>query len=335
MPPRVLWQQAHARSMPATGADAVVLHAGTLYFIVEEDGGRIAAVDADTGRRKWTSSIDSSGYMSADHSAVYTVARPEPNRVELIALSADSGRPLWRYAVSAERSALSRPVSAGDRVYWAHDGVLHAVESTWGKPVWQLPVDPGQPVVVAREGKGHLIVASPVLLARLQAEDGQRVYERRLGRESAWAARPIICSDHDRLFLARNAGPSAEILCCRISDGEPLWTRRVSRPVAMTAADGMLHVRGRRVRTLDAATGEQLWSYDAAGCGPVSRVGDRVVLADNSRRGELVALDCRSGEIAWRQGGIQSCDQLISANDVGYIKTRDGVLRAMTLPQKM
>ncbi len=109
----------------------------------------------------------------------------------------------------------------------------------------------------------------------------------------------------DRVFVVRADGSLHAVAG---SDGSTVWTRgldgRSWEPPAV--ADGVVYVagsNGRRLRALDAETGDERWSYEHdVGYGTAPAVaGDTVYEIVDDGSGYLFALDAETGEKRWRR----------------------------------
>lgn len=108
---------------------------GSVY--VPDDLFGLAAIDAETGQRRWTLRVDAGIGTSpvADDGVVYfadTVGC-------LTAVDAATGEVRWKWR--AGRSKMSKPAVADHIVYSvAHDGRMWAVDGLTGRPVWNVGV---------------------------------------------------------------------------------------------------------------------------------------------------------------------------------------------------
>ncbi|WP_282085087.1 serine/threonine-protein kinase [Streptomyces tendae] len=147
----------------------VVVADGTVYtnamYDLPEDSGRygtyaVSAVDAATGRLKWTHRVDqilSDGLAVVD-GVVYGGVR-EPDDTYFYAWDAETGERLWRYSSRTSQpypGELSAIEVSDGTVYFGDDrGVLHAVDARRGTRLWIHDTDTGgvrqwlEPLVVA------------------------------------------------------------------------------------------------------------------------------------------------------------------------------------------
>ncbi|MFE3252548.1 serine/threonine-protein kinase [Streptomyces sp. NPDC059209] len=133
----------------------VVVADGTVYvnamYDLPEDSERygtyaVSAVDAATGRLKWTRTIEHilSDALAVVDGVVYGGVR-ESDGSYLYALDADTGDQLWRYRASASRNysgeATAITVSDGTVYFGDSRSVLHAVDARRGTKLWTSEPD--------------------------------------------------------------------------------------------------------------------------------------------------------------------------------------------------
>jgi len=330
------WRYAHAQAVPASGADGVVVHGETMYLLREDDGrSRVAAVDVTTGAPRWESPAESLGYLAADDSRVYCLASPRRDTVELVALDADGGEPVWRYAQERASRLLapSRPLPvAQGRVCWSAGRTVHVLGGATGEPVWRRPLLRGKGALSRAVASGdRLYVTSGTVLHCIAAATGEELWAVRFA-ETAGAGRPLLALDARRAYVFRTRRPTGrDLLCIDLAARARLWRRDAPETRCLLAAGGVVYLRGGPVAALDGESGRRLWTHPASGCGPLTYIDGLLHVVDSRQRGRLVALDPRTGRPAWELPGIQSCDAFAKVGRVGYIKTRDGVVLALAL----
>ena len=171
----------------------------------------------------------------------------------------------------------------------------------------------------------------------------------------------------DRIFAMGDKGDSSEVIALNRADGAKLWTAKVGK----AGAPGWGHFAGPRctptvdgdlvfavgqygqVACLDASSGEEIWRKDYIKdfggelpewgyCGMPLVDGKQVILVPGGKRGDLVALDKKTGELIWQSkdftdsihysspivaeiGGVRQYIQLTDASVAG-IAASDGSL---------
>jgi outer membrane protein assembly factor BamB len=135
-----------------------------------------------------------------------------------------------------------------------------------------------------------------------------------------------------RLYVvARASGRARRILCLAAGSGERLWSARSDGPLRLQAAEGRLFIRSAALIALDARSGLLLWKSPLGGCGRISFGKGRLYAVDAADRRELIALDSRSGQPAWRRESAASCNGVVADGGIGFISGNDGILHAITL----
>lgn len=283
---------------------------GDTLFAADERG-RLVALDADSGERRWRVDLDApvSSGLTAVAGDVYLGTR----NGEVLALSQRDGSVRWRAPVPSEVLAAPQP-SQELLVVQSVDGSVTALDRASGAERWVYRAN--LPALILR-GTGTPMVIDPVTFAgfangRLVALDnrnGQPVWERRIALAQG-------SSDIDRLVdLA----------------GQPLLT-----------PDGRLFVtsyKGRLV-ALEATRGEPLWFKELSSYHSPLLVGDFLFVVDEA--GHIFALDAESGDEIWRNTALEGRNitapafadgQLVFGDFEGYlhlIDARSGELTGRT-----
>lgn len=168
---------------PLTAQGAAVAAAQGTAFVMGEDRA-FYAIDAATGKTKWTVPFGRSGSCEAVPvirdgtvyvSAAILVTAADANRAasyytHLVALDAATGKEQWRYPAAPIAGnnlgvCLTQPIVSGNALFGVADSTLHAIDLATGKARWQ-PVEIRRPV----EGRvravelGGLVDAGPVLV---------------------------------------------------------------------------------------------------------------------------------------------------------------------------
>lgn len=217
------------------------------------------------------------------------------------AYRADTGRQVWEVNLKVP---VSGAVGAGEGLVLigTRKGALIALDAADGKEVWRVPVS--SEMLAPAAAHGGVIAAQTVdgKLAGLAAKDGKRLwlYDR---AEPALSLRgtsaPIIVDD-----VVLSGFASGRLVGLQLRDGRVLWELPVSQP------------RGRNEI-------ERLVDVDAS---PIVH-GD--VLYAASYRGKLVAVNLRTGSIAWSRdvsayAGLARDDKnLYVTDDVGQVHAFD------------
>lgn len=329
------WHYVSARDIPVSAADGVVVRGQTLYLLRGDEGGsRVVAVSVATGATRWDSACESIGYLAADPRRVYCLVAGRAGLVTLAALDASDGAELWRYEQpKAHRlRGPSRPVPlGGECVCWSAGGALHMLRAETGALLWTRAVGDGSPLSAAVASDGRLYIVSGQALHCVLEQTGEELWKQRLD-EGQGRGRPLLALDGHRVYVARvRHGSGADLFCMDLPTRSLLWRRRVPGARCLLAAAGIVCLRGGPIVALDPATGRRLWIHPASGCGPPTLVDGLLHFVASSASGRLVALEPRTGRQVWELPGVHSCDAFAKVGDTGYIKTRDGVVRALAL----
>jgi outer membrane protein assembly factor BamB len=343
--------------MPVSLRNALVVRGETLYAPTEDDGpSHIVAMDARTGEVRWRSDVAGRGYLAADDGGVYFLASGPGGLTELVALDPRTGAVRWRYGPSeAGRSAaapgrspagepLARPFCRpaaieGGRVAWTSGAAVHLLDASDGRPIWVRPLA-GEGLVSAPAADGEgLLVASAGAVYRLALETGEVVWRRPLAGVAMppapprlGEARPLVEAGGGRVFVAvRQRNNRDRLVALDPAREAELWALDLPPVFHLLARSGRLYVRGEGVLALDAPSGRRLWTRQAQGCGPTTVAEPIVYFVDTADRGRLVAAGAHDGRDVWQVPGVQSCEPMVLAGGMGFLKSSDGVLRAMAL----
>jgi outer membrane protein assembly factor BamB len=278
--------------------------------------------------------MPSIGFLEADERRVYALSALRPQTLELVALDARDGTPLWRYEQSGlnPRRAATRPVPLPNgTVCWTTDTTVHMIDATSGEARWTRTLDDQCRLSGAAIRDDSVFLACRKSLHALSSATGEPLWQATLEVESFGERRPMIALDDRRIFVALPKGSRATLLCLDRDERTLLWQHEVARVHHLLAEDGTLYVRADKIIALNAASGEAAWTYAAQGCGPITRSGGLLHLADAREGGRLVALDKSTGEAEWYLAGLRSCNGFVRSGGTGYIKTLDGVVHAFAL----
>ncbi len=330
-----VWQLVGAHAVATSSADAVVINGHRMYILLNDGPlGRVAALDIASGKELWRSQVQSAGYMAADDSLVYCLVPGKDRGMDFVALRANTGELAWRCSppAMANRASPVRPVVlAGGRVCLSNDAVISVIDASNGSLLWSKPVE-GEGLVSGAEGVGsRLYFASSKALYCLDS-GGAELWRMPLDQPASGFLRPLVAATRDGVcVVAKEASGNDRVVCVDPTGPRLAWDRPAPRITSLLAADGCIFARGQNVRALDGKTGDELWSCKAAGCGAMTYLDGHIYFVDSSKPGRLVALDAKSGLKTWELTGLASCDAFNRVGDTGYVKTQDGVVRAIAL----
>ncbi|MGV9268522.1 outer membrane protein assembly factor BamB family protein [Kitasatospora sp. NPDC003701] len=213
--------------------------------------------------------------FGCDGDLVYgeVLPRPYTGGDRLFAVNVPDRRVLWSRAALGGERPFTPLVSAGGRLPVfdsSTDGThLALLDGATGTRLWAVPAEVGQTWAVA--DAAHVYAAEgPAGLRALRLADGTPHWSITPGPADEWRLLPPV-SDGTRLYLCRDNGL---VTAHDVATGARLWEHRLpfrldrrSRPLLAGPA---LYVPGPAaagVRALDAATGEERWTFRDSGPG--------------------------------------------------------------------
>jgi len=245
---------------------APVYSSGTL--IAADYEGRMAAVDADTGRKNWELKTKQpfSGGPGLDSERIYMGTIDG----RVIAYELSGGAELWNAQVSSE--VLSPPVSAdGLVVVRCIDGRVFGLDAVSGRRLWIY--DHKVPLLALR-GDADLLVRAGIVFVGY--DDGS-VVALRVGDGSVVWTQTIV-SPEGRTELERLAD--------------------IGRQMVIVASDLIVSSYKSRVVSLAADSGRLLWFKEISSATGIQV--DRTNLAVSEKNDDLWMLDRRNGSTIWK-----------------------------------
>ena len=303
---RLIWQYAVRGEIKA----AVAVAGGRVYAGLRD--GRVVALSARTGELIWEvqtgnkvfsspAVLDGAVYVGSGDSFLYVI-------------DAETGRVRWRY--DAGDSIVSAPaVSAEALAFTSQDRKLYVVEPFSGKLRFDYRLDYVSGAPIIRGDRVYLGDEAGIL----RSIDW---HQRTLPFEKAFAKLRfygwwfgLASLDHQKGFVWGYSAPGAP----------PLGTA--------VATDEMVFVPARtgRLYAVDIETGEEVWSFRAAGRvpGAPAVVGDTVLIGDSE--GRLYGIRASTGEPLWEIRGLGGAvvSTPVVAGGTIYVATEQGRLLAI------
>lgn len=241
---------------------SVAVNAGV--FTVASSDGTVAAVQADTGKTIWRTSVD--GRIVAGVGSDGRFAAVVTREGDLVVL--DGGKPAWRKPLGTK--VVTAPLVAGERVFvLGVDRRVLAYDVLDGRPLWTLQ-RPGEALTLAQGGvvaafKDTLLVGQGPRLAGIDPLRGSVRWE-------VPVASPRGANEVERL---------ADLVAPVLRLGDTVCMRAFQSAVGCVNAE----------------RGNLLWSRTIGGTEGVSGNEQVIVGADASDR--LTAWRTASGEVAW------------------------------------
>lgn len=313
---------------------------GVLY--VADRKGRVEALDADTGKQRWTTRLKLA--VSAGPGVGNGLVLLGTSEARVIALDATDGAQRWTASVSSE--VLAVPHLDLDRVIvQTADGTITGLDAKDGHQVWVS--DRTVPVLTLRGTSTPVVDHGLVLagfstgkLVAFSSDKGFVVWERAIalpkGRSELERivdidGNPVVAGSS--VFVVTYQGRIARL---NIQSGNVEWARDMSSSVGLDVDYSQVYVTDDKsdVWALSRSTGASEWKQDAlAHRGLTAPVvfGDYVVVAD--AEGYVHLLSRLDGHVAGRievdGNGIRTRPLVV--NDVLYIYGNSGKLAAYRL----
>lgn len=238
---------------------------GTVYVGTLDD--RLYALHAESGEKRW--SFETPGRIESSPTVVDGTVYVGSQSEYLWAVDASDGSLRWRFESDRDNWFRSSPTVADGTVYvGGHGESVYAFDAGSGELRWRSPV-------------GRSVVSSPTVVDdtvyvgcldehvyALDSESGTRRWKRKL---------------HYRVQSSPTVDDGVVFVCA----GDPGWV----------VSNGDSHRPPGSLWTLDAGTGERIWSGTG---GPISSptVADGTVyIGDNT--GTVYARDVQDGSIVW------------------------------------
>jgi len=264
---RKVWSTSIGDGMGKHGLSMAPIFSSGLLFAADYEG-RLAAVDAETGRIRWqlkTKQPFSGGPgLDDDHVYMGTI----DGRV--IAYDREDGTELWNAQVSSE--VLSPPVSADNIVaVRCIDGRVFGLDSVSGRRLWIY--DHKVPLLTLR-GDADLLVRAGIVF--IGYDDGNVVALRLADGSVVW--NQTVVSPEGRTELERLADTGQQMV--------------------IVASDLIVSSYKSRVVSLAADSGRLLWFKDISSATGVQV--DRTNLAISEKNDDLWMLDRRNGSTIWK-----------------------------------
>lgn len=299
--PTVLWSV----DIKGDQAETPVVADGSVYVVARRtpppDGGSegwIFAIDASTGKTRWTASLQSPRVAPAIDAGAVCVLEGDVvlggDSTRIRAFEAASGKELWRVSSAGPKGTYftpTPPAAGGGRVYFARGRSAVALDILTGKEAWAKET-PGRPTqflpvgdrvwvgVVDDQSKGG---RDPSRTLALNAVTGNED----LARDGAWrtsAGCGIVVLEGNGTMEALDAATLTS-----------KWTTKAKARRELALEDGLVEFIGEddKVHGLDVATGKETRTTAVVG----QLGGGRVVWVND--RGEAIARAAHDGSDLW------------------------------------
>lgn len=263
----------------ARGWSGTAFHEGIIY--AGSADGRVVAIDAATGSRKWDYPITapSGGGMSCGpalvSAAIYTTPIVDGDLVyvgsystqggRMYALRITDGQIIWEYPRGGAYigAMVGSPVISGDSIYFSSsDGRVYALDRSsftldWNSEpladkLWTSPAVVGDTVYVSTlDGHIHALSAETGEILDWSFESG-----------TGFASAPVVYEDIVYVGSFDN-----NLYAVRIGDGEPLWRFAGGKWfwAAPVVSQGIVYAGSLdgKLYAIDAQTGEEVWRFES------------------------------------------------------------------------
>ncbi|MFB1065064.1 PQQ-binding-like beta-propeller repeat protein [Natrinema sp. H-ect4] len=279
---------------------------GDTLYTAFHDGGKLYALDPETGAEKWNATPGGgSGSTWTTPAYANGVLYLGTNDYKLHAIDATDGTEQWNY--STQTDVRSAPTVVDGVVYFgSNDGNMTALNATTGQELWHYTLY--QPVLV----ESNPAVVDGVVyfganddnVTALNATTGEKIWN--------YTAIDAIQSDatvaNDTVFIGSDSshGETAgdgQLYAINATDGTKRWNYTVAGDLDASPvyADGVVYAgsRGGDLVALNAADGTKIWSVTRNGFrGAPVVAGDTLYLSDFGN-GTVYAFNATDGTERW------------------------------------
>jgi outer membrane protein assembly factor BamB len=243
LPAEVAW----TTSLPAVSSAPGALDEAHVYVPLQ--GGRILALDRETGSTRWTHTTTGPSTPLAVGGKLFV-----PTEMGLESLDVETGQVCWKVDIAGgpffPLVALNDDVVAG----MSASGVVAAFDTSGGVPLWQRDLGPSSTHLLAAAANSVFLTVDDGRLIALAAADGQMLWEQHV---PGVPSRPVAAFGHvfvgstDNSFFAFDDDSGS--LAWRWRTGGDVVGAVVSpQHVYLAALDN-------RLRALDRESGNQRW----------------------------------------------------------------------------
>lgn len=298
--------------------------------VLNGSGGRITAVDLESGHQTWEST-DSAGVLSTPtaHEQRLLVARPD----ELVALSQTDGGEIWSAMVLP--SGFSSPTVSDGTIYiGTRNGAVAAIEAATGRINWETTLASDAAVnTTPAVGATRVYAGAENNTVYALTKDGDIVWESTL----ASSVRVAPTLGDKSLFVADRNGTLSAL---EPTNGAEQWqvSREGSTVSSPAVANGTVFwAVESTLFALTATDGTEQWTFETSGFTGLNniapaptRVGDVVYLT--SGHNSAYGIDATTGAERWSfepdsQGTVLA---LTVTGETAYVATEQGSVHVLT-----
>jgi serine/threonine-protein kinase len=283
LPRQVVWSYAPGLS----GGPALVAANGML--VASTLDGALLGLRADSGEVRWRKGGADArtlyGAPSAGRDLIYVGRADE----QVVALSPDTGDPVWRRRVTG--AVLVAPTLDGDRLIVMTDkGYLYVLQAGSGQVIWSRPLAPGLQPPAA--GADRIFVSAGRALYVLDARDGAVLWE--FDAASTITTRPAIAGDLVLVGTERGLLHALQIV-----DAREVYHFQANGAIDAAPAVGegaiFLADRSGAVSALRPDSGDLIWHFSAGAAISATPLLAESKLLFGASNGMVYALDAQKG----------------------------------------
>ncbi|MGB0766577.1 MAG: PQQ-binding-like beta-propeller repeat protein, partial [Phycisphaeraceae bacterium] len=268
-----------------------------VVYVGSEDK-HLHAIDAKTGEAKWKLPAES----LIDASPVYDrgVIYIGTDGGVLHAIDAETGKANWQFKTGGR---IAGEVALTDRdgvrvvVVGSHDGLLYCLNAATGNKIWTYETGDYINCGVVLVGDTIVLGGCDTMMHLVDLDSGQGTAQIELGGEVAGT--PALRDGH--AYIGHMQG---EVLAVDLNEKKVAWRFRdrdfpyVGSP-AVTENRVLIGTRGRRLYSIDRATGEKIWDIRTRGGveGAPVIARDRTIFG--SAGGRLSIVELTDGKTVW------------------------------------
>ena len=265
---KVLWERISDPRDAGTPTDVTgpVVHDGVVFFAYFD--GRLVAVDAKTGKPKWTTNLHSS--LESSPIVVGDTLYIGDDKTNVVSLRASDGKILWQF--NSPGAIKASPSYHDGRVYVAdYEGAMFCLEAATGRPVWRTNTTKVPPF-----GEGGFYSSPAISFGRVYAaRDDGTVFAFDLGNGGV-----------DWTFATHN-----------FIYGSPAVAKVPGTPPSVYIGS-----YDERFYALNALTGRQEWKFDVGGAvpGTATVIGHTAYVSSFKTR-DTIGIDVRTHKKTFEQ----------------------------------
>ncbi len=275
---------------------------------------------ADRPRRIWRSRIGSGSGGNTRLTATPVMADGRifalDSRARVSAFEAETGDRIWRKELTPRRQSAQTGFGGGvayedGRVFVSTGfGHIHALDAATGDEIWMKKFSVPFRASPTADGGRVFVTTTDNQLQVLASSDGRVLWDHQGISETAGllgSASPAVAGE-----IVVVPYTSGEIYALRVQNGQTAWSDSLTRTGNLTGLTALNDIAGRpvvdrgrvvaishsgRMVSIDARTGQRVWTRDIGGVQTPWVAGDFIYLV--TLDAEVVCISRRDGRIRW------------------------------------